>query len=653
MGKELATNLGKIIYRERVRKGISQEKLYRGICPQGDLSKIENGKRVPEKLLADALMQRLGRCTDTLEAIMSKEEYTLFDMRESLRRYFGGCPEEQETSQDTLLQSDEQCCISANSEKQSCDKRKKKSRDQRDTYEKVRKLIQEYRERKEARQPLHQQFLCKYEAVNEFRKHGDVPQCCRRLGKALDITLPKWKRLNLLEYCLCSQELHLLILIGYFMMREDAEYAMRLLDRVGDYLEQRYYEEEKVKLFPQCMWLLALYWKEQGNWDRVEKCSSKGVECLTKNSVLPLLVELLRLQLESRERLGRYADAGASEERRVLQNQLQSPEAVLQRYAGWVLEMDDLSQLHFFYHQDEISLDYETLRDIRRNRGLTQGKLKSCAQPSLSRIESGKQSPSHEHFREIVREMGVRKSYYISRVQAEDYDLYELAHWRNLASFHGDWEKEAVLLDKLEMSLDMGNPINQQYIKSCRIQEKKYRKEIEPEEGIRQLEQALQCTMPDYQEGRLRVPSREEFIILNQLAGFFRRAGNTEAGIRLRKHLLQAFQESQVKEEYHTNSILVLYFSYGEILEVAGELELAEKMDIRGIRSHIRCGKVDMIGEILANLAHVYEKNDSPEKHSLRKECLKNAYWLCLLVKHGKSAQIIKKCYHSMFDKDI
>ena len=41
-----------------------------------------------------------------------------------------------------------------------------------------------------------------------------------------------------------------------------------------------------------------------------------------------------------------------------------------------MLELDDLSRLHFFYHQDEISLDYEMIRDIRRNRGLTQGKLK-------------------------------------------------------------------------------------------------------------------------------------------------------------------------------------------------------------------------------------------------------------------------------------
>lgn len=755
MKNELATNLGKIIYRERTRKGISQEQLYRGICTQAVLSKIEHGKKVPEKLLADALMQRLGRCTDTLEVIMSREEYLLFDMREDLRRHFGGgmrreswraaleppaqygkktgntCGAGEEAGDISRLENKE-CEISGNidemhniagtqkniydlcgnkdksgndlaSGNEACDlfkgggkicvtsqtgekvhatcrnrntagnisgdrnkvciceeRTKLPENGQNSTfsqqkktaeaecedghdYSRIRSLLKEYRRSKEAEQPLHRQFLCKYEAINEYRRSGDAQRCCRALGKALNITLPKWRRLKLMQYCLCSQELHLLILLGYFTMDEDAEFAVRLLDEVRNYLEQRYYEEEKVKLYPQCMWLLALHWRREERWEKVEECSSRAVECLSKNGVLPLLAELLRLQLESRERLGRYTGREALEERRVLQNELQSLEAVLRRYADWVLELDDLSRLHFFYHQDEISLDYEMIRDIRRNRGLTQGKLKSCSQPNLSRIESGRQKPTHAHFQEIAKELGVKKSYYISRVQAEDYDLYEMAHWRNQACARMDWEKEAELIAELEGALDMSIPVNQQYIEACHIEGKMYRRKIQPDKGLYQLERILHYTMPDYQADYLRIPSREEFVILDMTIGLMRRQGRKLEGLKLYERLLQVFQESSAREEYHTNSMLILYKNYGGMLEDLGELELAEEMDCRGISLDIQCGKADLIGKILANLGCIYQKSDSPEKYALKQECFWNAYWLCLLMGQSKPAQIIKE----------
>ena len=226
MRDKRATNLGKIICKERKKKNILQEELLRGVCQQGEMAKIESGERVPEKMLADALMQRLGRCTDTLEAIMSVEEYILFDMRETLQRHFYEC-----------------------------------------NYEKNCSLIEKYRRHKEADWPLHRQFLLKYEAVNEYRRHGNMLRCRVELGNALTVTFHEWGRMQILNYYLCSQELHLLILIAFFMMPENEVRALWILTETAIYLEERYYEEEKVKLLPQCMWLLAEHSKRHGDWE--------------------------------------------------------------------------------------------------------------------------------------------------------------------------------------------------------------------------------------------------------------------------------------------------------------------------------------------------------------------------------------------------
>lgn len=607
MRDKRATNLGKIICKERKKKNILQEELLRGVCQQGEMAKIESGERVPEKMLADALMQRLGRCTDTLEAIMSVEEYILFDMRETLQRHFYEC-----------------------------------------NYEKNCSLIEKYRRHKEADWPLHRQFLLKYEAVNEYRRHGNMLRCRVELGNALTVTFHEWGRMQILNYYLCSQELHLLILIAFFMMPENEVRALWILTETAIYLEERYYEEEKVKLLPQCMWLLAEHSKRHGDWEKVEEYSRRGVECLTRNGALPLLRELLELRIESLRNLG--SDMCEIE---TLQNQLDSLVAVLARYADWVLRMDDLSKLHYFYHEEEVSLDYEMLRDIRKNQGISQGEVQSCTQGSLSRIENGKQAPSKRHVMEIAEELGVNKSYYISRVQSEDYDLYELCHWKNQANFHREWERSLELLDKLEAALDMSIPINWQYIEVSKVLWKKREKIIEPEMALKQLEVILGYTMPDYCEKKLRIPSREEFIILNQMAVLMGLTGKIENGLKLHKFILNIFQDSRVDEQYHTNSMLLLYMDYGEMLETIGELELAEEMDVKGIQLDIWCGSIDIVGKILANLAYVYDKSENETKRVLRRNYLINAYQLCVLLKQTIPAKVIKECYQLMFGQDI
>ena len=124
-------------------------------------------------------------------------------------------------------------------------------------------------------------------------------------------------------------------------MPENEVRALWILTETAIYLEERYYEEEKVKLLPQCMWLLAEHSKRHGDWEKVEEYSRRGVECLTRNGALPLLRELLELRIESLRNLG--SDMCEIE---TLQNQLDSLVAVLARYADWVLRMDDLSKLH-------------------------------------------------------------------------------------------------------------------------------------------------------------------------------------------------------------------------------------------------------------------------------------------------------------------
>ncbi len=65
--------IGNYIHDMRVERGYSQEELCFGICSVGNLSKIENGTRMPNRKTVEALTQRLG-CREVFLQYSSKEE---------------------------------------------------------------------------------------------------------------------------------------------------------------------------------------------------------------------------------------------------------------------------------------------------------------------------------------------------------------------------------------------------------------------------------------------------------------------------------------------------------------------------------------------------------------------------------------------------
>ena len=76
--------------KEREKQGISQERLCRGLCAVSALSRYENGERVPDRLLMNALIQRLGKSSDQLTTMISCQEYAYFEwkrkVKEALRK---------------------------------------------------------------------------------------------------------------------------------------------------------------------------------------------------------------------------------------------------------------------------------------------------------------------------------------------------------------------------------------------------------------------------------------------------------------------------------------------------------------------------------------------------------------------------------------
>ena len=76
--------------KEREKRGISQERLCRGVCAVSALSRYENGERIPDRLLMNTLIERLGKSSDKLVTMISCQEYAYFEwkskVKETLRK---------------------------------------------------------------------------------------------------------------------------------------------------------------------------------------------------------------------------------------------------------------------------------------------------------------------------------------------------------------------------------------------------------------------------------------------------------------------------------------------------------------------------------------------------------------------------------------
>ena len=78
--------IGSLIGYLRTEANISQEELCRGLCSRPFLARLEKGERDCEKIVAEALLQRLGMAADRIDFIAGPEEQQWILLREALYR---------------------------------------------------------------------------------------------------------------------------------------------------------------------------------------------------------------------------------------------------------------------------------------------------------------------------------------------------------------------------------------------------------------------------------------------------------------------------------------------------------------------------------------------------------------------------------------
>ncbi|MFA9376113.1 MAG: helix-turn-helix domain-containing protein [Lachnotalea sp.] len=257
--------LGELLEELRTRNKLSKTQVCDGLCTVTALARYEQDKRVPEKVLADYLFERLGKGTHQYELVTSQQEYRISKRRSEIEK---------------LLNKGK--------------------------VENAEELLQEYKNETLRFKNLHMQYI--------ILKEGEI----NSLNKEFEVAL--FKYIQALEYTNCGNiyqcgleekllsgiEIELVYMIAetsYIV--SDLRTSYFLFEQLKIYFD-RFHTDYKINnlQYSNIMYRLAQKEKEESNFGLSLKYLQDAEEFLIKDYRINNLQEVLQLKLLIQEKLG-------------------------------------------------------------------------------------------------------------------------------------------------------------------------------------------------------------------------------------------------------------------------------------------------------------------------------------------------------------
>lgn len=509
------------MYKERCRRGISEQKISRGVCTRTELRKMENGDTPWKKMIGDYLLQRLGVPTEYFEVMADARELNGWRDREDI-------------------------CLVVFEQPQ-----------------KAQQLLEVYQKKYRKKTPFEEQFLKKMQtillmqaykksfeskSVDVEREKSEGENLVESAQQTVLCTLPDgWEKKKLSKFLLAPCELEsILLLANCLLLIGKTDEAMQMHKKVADYVKQAKFEPKvQILIYPQVAFLgmkLELY---AGN---EEKAFSYGMEALellrhqySQRYVVFVLEELLNV-LECISVKGKEDQKYKEEETEVTEF-LKTFEELYRLFSHPKKRMwqsISVSNTH------EIGL---TLKMLRKAMGLSAVKV-SAANPDhltarqIEKIEAGTHRPSGRNYEMLMQ------FYHKTGLEGQlllETDSLEVLHQRQeIVDFiiREEWDNAWESFQSFKEKLDVNVPLNRQEMifLDTDIQHT-YHKKLTAQEYVKQMEKALYCTMPKIpmEKWNMWVFQREEAIVAGNIAGKFLNSGESKKAEELFSKLLQSF----------------------------------------------------------------------------------------------------------------
>lgn len=583
----MSCGIEKIIYKLRIDKGHTQKQLCNKICRKSDLTKFETKELMLDPFLVDCLFGRLGKSPAKLKYILSKEMYMLYDLRYKIQK-----------------------CICKSQ------------------FEKARQLLKEYEKMKYADRPLHRQFIEQEEAQIAWIEGKPIEEILPVLESAIERTMTGSDAIKD-GFALNAEELKLLLFRWEICRNTEFERPIVELKQILDYSDRHCTDlEEKMKAYPYAVLLLSQESDKKSEKEYLNYILGKALDLLREEGKLPFIQDIIEQYIEVLEYMDNH-------------KQIES----LKRERKTLVEIEKRFHMNlgkyrlFQFLNREFELDYEMIRNNREAVGMTQEKLCMgiCTQETLSRIETGKRSPSHKNLEQLLEVLNRDGQRINANIMIEDFEVLELKREVAKSMQRLEYDKAEKLLENLEKQIDCEVAENKQYLMGERLKKEFRENNLSYEEGKKKIFEILNLTLKNEDEAYQLTDN--EINILNQLAILHYNNGEKEEAVKIYRRIIENYENSFMEEVFHMRNWELAMGNLASYLEEMGELEEAMKIAAKRIEKALEIGKGINLGRTLTTMACILEK----KKDLTYKECFYRALDMLHLMKANERYELVKK----------
>lgn len=571
----MGLNIGRLLYGIRTKYEMNVKDICRGICSPSSYCMYENGEIVPDILLVNMFLDRMGFGILGLTAYISEKEVVYFKWKESTR-----------------------ACI------------------RNENYKKLVMLLEHMPTGNVSlNKKIREQYAWFIKGIVAEKDTADLKKATECYEKALECTCGFLIKSQKIEGTFSVREIHIYAIYLNLLCKVNPKEKEEVISRfyqLMQYVNVHYVEEQqKVKIYPLlvCLWgNLVIEGKDtEGSFEIFEKT----LELLRKQKSLYCLLEIMRL----------YILVGLKEKRDMSKEQ--EDIKILQSFFE---EFGYQAQSQIYVPQaNEIMLEHvgQYLSTERKKVNYTQEKISDgiCSVESYSRIENGRK-PTRNNYKALTEKIGTENRYYIELVNTGNIDALLLRREISYELFMEKNERLPELLEELKTVLGEKEVAkNRQYLEFVQVS-------IEENTGRKTWNQCcdmfrniLSYTMNEKEIGKKRhVYTMLEINLIDHISVCMAKDGKSEEAMHLIKAFLDDMDYMKTEKYYET---FLAKLNYARWKSDRGNFDEAECIYREGIEQRIRRNKTELLDEYIGEYAYnKYLKNNINEKQDVKRYLL-------------------------------
>ncbi|MBQ7430490.1 MAG: helix-turn-helix transcriptional regulator [Butyrivibrio sp.] len=438
----------------RTYKKIEIEEVAYGLYTKSMMYYIESGQRLPDYLMRNRILERLGLNNDYYEDFLNADEYARHLEKINLEELI-------ETRQ--------------------TDKAKEVLKSLLDSCDQSHKI--EYQFLLDMQGRVHKQEDAEYAILYEDYK------------QAVEVTMPDIDLSNIQKYLLATVEYYLLVeMIGYAVLAKTMDITMAIgyISKIADHLLEIDIDGlNKCKVYPYIVVKLYELYKDAGYLDKNDRRRSLArkvnlaISLLRENCRLYYVIELLEMHKD-------LSDAYSVEENNQNESLLDLFKSLFAEYSV----EEKMGYSCYIYEGLSVYNIGQLIKSRRIMLGITRQELAKgvCTLKTLERIENNETNPQRPVFKGLLAKLRINADYRRSEIITNDYkNIVKYYEYKDSVN-ERDYENVNVIINYLKRRLDKGYPENVQVLARITNVEQLRAKKISLNQFVENMKLVLKLT---------------------------------------------------------------------------------------------------------------------------------------------------------------